>query len=356
MTAQRSVAVGFVAALVLWLSVAVTAGAAQEGVKPGTTSGASVAQTGWWWRANDNPADGAGVIAPPEAPAPHVPEGALPSSAAAGDPEKVSAIGFSLKYGPGAVVQSFLLSLKESGEPGANVNADGETTKVVACPVTEAFWIGGEAGKWSAVPEYDCEVASAPGERSSSGVWTFDLTSMATTWLAKDSAQPAAIVLVEDVEAPESFQVAFDGTKNGVGLKLDATGGAAPLPPPPAGAVGTGESGAGGSSGSFGGGVPADGGDVPAGAPVTGEAPTAAEPARDTPQVAAGQTGPATQLVGLFEDLPGGALFLLPIALGMAYLIMLALGPNGEPALATARHGVGRVLDRMRAAGSKEDR
>lgn len=355
MSAQRSVAVGFVAALVLWLSAAVSAGAAQDEVKPGTASGASVAQTGWWWRANDVPADTGGVVAPPEAPAPHVPEGALPTSAAAGDPEKVSAIGFQLKYGPGAIVQSFQLSLRESGEPGANVNADGATTKVLACPITEAFWIGGPAGRWSSVPEYDCD-AGVSGERSSADVWTFDLTSMASTWLATGSTQPAAIALVEDVDAPESFQVAFDGTKKGVGLKLVATGGAAPLPPPPAPA-GTGDTGTGASGPLGGGGVPADAGGLTGEAPVTGDAPTPAEPAAagDTPQVAAGQTGPATQLVGLFENLPGGALFLLPIALGMAYLIMLALGPNGEPALASGRHGVGRVLDRMRAAASKED-
>lgn len=357
MFAVRRVVAGVGIFVVLGLATGVPAASAQAGPKPGTATGAKVVQTGWWWRANESPADGTGVIAAPEPPAPHMPEGALPAAAAAGDPEKISAIEFTLDYGPGATVQSFQLSLRESGEPGANVNADADTTKVVACPVTESFWIGGAASRWNSVPEYDCELVSAPGTRAANGVWTFDLTAMASTWLTAGSTQPTAVVLVEDVAAPETFQVAFDGRPKGVGLKLLASGGAPPPPPPPvtgpdsgsAGAVG--DLGPGGASGS----VPTDSGDVPA---ATGDAPTAAEPAGGTPEAAAAPdqqaSGQGPRLVGLFEDLSGGALALIPIALLLAYLTMLALGPSGEPVLATARHGVGRALDRMRATRTKE--
>lgn len=347
------------AALGVLAAVAWTAGpaAAAAGPKPGTTTGGSVAQTGWWWKANDTPVDTGGVVSPPEPPVPAELEDTLPVSALAGDPEKISGIAFALKYGPGATVTSFQLTLKESAASGANAGAD--LAKVIACPVTEAFWIGGPAAQWKAVPEYDCEQAQAEGKRDASGVWSFDLTSMASAWLATGSTQPTSIVLVENAPSPESFQVAFDGSKEGVGLDLKATGGAPP-PPVPTTPVGGGDAGSVGTgTGDLGSGsVPADAGDLSGGAPVGGDVPAAADPAGGTPAPAAAPqqvaTGQGAQLVGLFEDLPGGALALLPIGLLLAYLTMLALGPNGEPVLATARHGVGRALDRMRATRAKE--
>lgn len=326
-------------------------------VKPGTASGATVVKAGWWWRVNETPADGGGVIAPPEPPATTVPEGSLPASAAAGDPEKVSAIEFALNYGAGATVTSMELSLREAADPGANANADGAGVKVKACPITESFWVDGAASKWTSLPKYDCELAEAVGKRDAKGVWTFDLTSMASQWLAKGSSTLSpSIVLVEDVAAPTTFQVAYDGVaKKGIGVKLVATGGAAPPPPSPGpiggdGGTGTGDLGTGG--------VPADpggiSGDVPTGGegvPADAEVPTVAGEKDDAPALAS----PRARLLTMFEDLPGGLLVLIPLALGAAYLVMIALGPNGEPALAGTRHGVSRALDRMRAGKGSEE-
>lgn len=356
MTAVRRfgcvVAAVFIAAIASlgWVSTAAA------DVKPGTTSGATVVKAGWWWRANDPPVDTGGVVAPPEPPATTIPEGALPASAAAGDPEKVTAIEFALKYGQGATVTSMELSLRESAEPGGNANADGADTKVKACPVTEAFWVDGAAASWKSLPKYDCELAEAVGERDAKGVWTFDLTSMASQWLATGSTLSPSIVLVEDVEAPTTFQVAYDGiAKKGIGVKLVATGGAAPAPPSTGpvggdGGTGTGDLGTGG--------VPADpggiSGDVPTGGegvPADAEVPTVAGEKDDAPALAS----PRARLLTMFEDLPGGLLVLIPLALGAAYLVMIALGPNGEPALAGTRHGVSRALDRMRAGKGSEE-
>lgn len=324
--------------------------AGQSNVQPGTQDGASVAKAGWWWRVNDAPADTGGVVAPPEPPATTVPEGALPASAAAGDPEKVTAIEFTLKYGQGATVTSMELSLRESADPGANANADGADTKVKACPVTESFWLDGAAASWKSLPEYDCELATAEGERDAKGVWRFDLTSMASQWLAKGSTLAPSIVLVEDVDAPTTFQVAFAGVaKKDFGVKLLATGGAPPLPPATgtgsgdSGPAGLGDVGSGPSDAGVSGDVPAGGG-VPADAAV----PSVASGPKDgeTPALAA----PPARLLNMIEDIPGGALVLIPVGLALAYLVMLAMGPNGEPALAGARHGVSRALDRMRAS------
>jgi len=49
-----------------------------------------------------------------------------------------------------------------------------------------------------------------------------------------------------------------------------------------------------------------------------------------------------------YAGLSGGGLLLLPFALGLGYLLMLALGPDAQPATTTTQHGVGRALDRLR--------
>ena len=56
----------------------------------------------------------------------------------------------------------------------------------------------------------------------------------------------------------------------------------------------------------------------------------------------AGAFAAVTQAIGAVDAV---------VALGLAYLIMLALGPDGRPVPATGRHGVSRALDRLRQAG-----
>ena len=324
---------------------------------PGDTRGAKVVKAGWWWVANEPPPE-TGVLAAPQPPAPTTPKGSIPVGAAGGDPEKVSAIEVGLEAETGSQVQSFRMVLRESDEPGANANA--EAARIVACPVTELFWADGAGAAWKDQPSYDCKAASAPGKRTKKGLWHFDLTQIAAAWLSEGNTDSRSVVLVEDVEQPESFQVAFDGAKDkGVGLVLKAT-------PPPAGAaddgalpgsVTTGGSGSSVGPSSSGSGLAssAGGGDLGAPAPAPVDEAIVPDPG---PPAAGGEESPAAldatpvaASPAWHSGIPRPAYLMAPLALGLAYLIMLALGPDGRPVPATGRHGVSRALDRLRQAG-----
>lgn len=348
--------VAFIAAA--FLITASGAGLAVAEVKPGTESGASVAQSGWWWKAND--ADGPLAPAPKERP-PTIPEGALPVSVVNGEPEMLSGVDFALEANPGASVTSFTVVLRETESPGANLNA--ENAAIVACPITDPWWDDGEAASWSDVPEHDCDTG-AKGERSESGVWTFELTGVAATWLTPQNQTANGIVLAPEDTEPQSFQVAFDGpAEDGIGAELVASGGTTGST---GGSVSGTASGAGESGTTSGGELPGDagvpeasvaGGEAGDGsAELGGEAPDAA-PAAGSGEGEAGTPNPQlaadpqrTGLESVFQSLPGGLWVLIPVAIGIAYLIMLALGPAGEPGAELRRRGVSRALDRWRSA------
>ncbi|MGP3948453.1 hypothetical protein [Streptomyces sp. 7N604] len=353
MSTLSSLGAGFAASCAVVLSAAAPV-SAEPAAEPGPSIGGKVNQAGWWWKSNDeNEVDKSGLVARPEPTPPNVPAGAMTVAAVNGAEEMVAAIEFALKYGPGADVTSFDVVLRESSAPDSNVNSDGKGVKVVACPVTDAFWTKAEGGKWSSRPAYDCERAAVAGKRGKDGIWRFDLTSIARLWLAEGSQLPTSIALVEQVEEPMSFQVAWDGPSDkGIGMKLVATAGATPQPPAavPAGSGTTGDSGAvdTGAGTDVSGEVPAD-----AGTTVPGDAPApAATEARDVPRSSEPRSPaaatPMTHVGSMLEDIPGGVLFLIPVGLGLAYAVMFALGPNGEPVLSGARHGVGRALDQLR--------
>lgn len=354
-TRRRRAAIALIGGLAFLTVPGVSQAAAPE-VAPGTLSGVSVVKTGWWWRVNETPDQAS--AAPAAVAPPNAPTGSLPVAAAVGDQEKISAIEFALDAQPGATVTSFVVAFKQNGAPAANANQ--ESAKIIACPVTE-FWADGQAAPWKTKPEFDCG-ASAEGTAGPNGVWTFDLTSMASTWLAPGSTAPTSVMLVEKVEAPATFQVAFDGpAANGVGAKLVST----PAPPTtnpaiPDSSTGGGSDGSSGGTGGTGtgdlggGGVPADAGPVP---------DTGAVPADAGVPVAAGPEAPAatgqtqavrsTSKLPIFDNIPTAALFLIPVVLVAAYLMMLALGPAGEPTLTTVRRGVSRALETRRAAGGR---
>jgi hypothetical protein len=46
-------------------------------------------------------------------------------------------------------------------------------------------------------------------------------------------------------------------------------------------------------------------------------------------------------------------LLLAPLALGLAYLAMLALGPDAQPSASSSQRGVSRALERLRLAGGQ---
>ena len=370
----RTASAAFAASLLLAL---LTTGAAQAAATgPGTAEGAELVKTGWWWAANDTPLDDS-ALAPPQPRAPNVPDGALPVSAAGGDPEKVSALEFRLS-GDGPVGSATLV-LQESTQPGATVNAAGAS--VVACLVTEAFWADGAAASWKSRPAYDCEAAGAPGERDAeTGVWTFDLTAVAAAWTTEGHTGSTSVALVEAVDAPVGFQVSFDGPQDGgVGYAF-AQGDAGPDDGTSTGGKGAGGSGgsdasgsgtasgggaggAGGGTGTSSGSLTDTGGDL--GGTDTGPLPGTAEVApledaalADDSAVAAPAVSAATTPVAAlgpppwYSGIPAAGYALLPLTLGLAYLLMLALGPDAQPAAGPTQHGVGRALERLRAAGA----
>lgn len=328
-----------------------TTGAGNAAVRPGTAEGAELVKTGWWWAANETPLDDT-VVAPPQPSPPNVPKGGLPVSAAGGEPEKFSALEFALEGKNGGIVESAVLVMRENPDPGATVNAEG--AKILACPVTETFWADGAAAAWKARPNYDCDLASAEGKRDAkTRVWTFDLTSVASLWVAKGHTGSTSVALVEGAEAPDSFQVAFAGPKdNGVGFAFDV-GDA-----PPAGILPL--EGAGGGAASSGGGAgtshsgplaTSSGASGPLGAADVAQVAPAGDVPVGEASAATAATAPVSAPVVMpawYSGIPAGGYVLLVLALALAYLVMLALGPDAQPAAGPRQHGVGRALERLR--------
>lgn len=375
MTALRPAAALATALFLVTLST----GAADQGVRPGTAEGGELVKTGWWWAGNETPLDET-VVAPPQSSPPNVPKGALPVAAAGGEPEKLSALEFRVEGEPGDRVDSARLVLTENAEPGATVNA--ERAVILACPVTESFWADGAAGAWKTRPAYDCEAARAEGERDPAGLWTFDLTAIAASWLLDDSTTSPSVVLVEGVQsvdsatAPESFQVSFDGpAAEGIGFEFVTTS-VPPVPMPsepgvapsgpgnggdaPAVSGGTGAGTSGSSGGGlFGGSLAASG--PGASGPLAGTAEVAPldAPAADSVDagvpVATAETAPAAAPLAApawYSGIPRGGYLLFPLVVGLGYLLMLALGPDAQPAAGPTQHGVGRALERLRTMGA----
>lgn len=359
---QRASSIAAVSALVLFGA----AGAAiAQDAEPGTAEGATTVRTGWWWRANDKP--DTGNLDPGKPPVPTVPEGALPVSVAAGEHEKVSALQFALDAEPGDTVTSFVLALRESDSEGANAGAEAPTTVVAACQITESFWAPEDAAEWGTRPGHD-DGSCVPGLRAEDGIWTFDLTPLATRWLATDSELSASVLLVpQQGDVPPSFQVTYDGVADeGVGLHAtiesarlpgdQGTDEATPITP---------ETGTGTAAGGFDAAPPADASapgtdavDPPAAgqAPQPGEAPTAVpeggKPAEPRGPALAARPGPSPP--GLADGIPPAVWLLIPVVLGGAVLMTIGLGPRGEPMTGAAGRGVGRALERWRAGTGPE--
>lgn len=369
-----------IAAAMLIVATAQAPGAAAA-VRPGSTHGATVVKTGWWWRPNDStPLDDTSVGVPQPS-APRVPEGSLPVSVVGGEPEKIAALEFRIDAKRGSTVDSFTLVLRENAEPGSNVNQ--EDAAVLACPITDTFWSHGEGARWFTRPAYDCKAAQAVGARKD-GIWTFDLTTLAQAWVSETATSAPAVVLVPGADAPQSFQVIFDGVAaKGIGLNVRTTapvnnapsgaaadGGIAPPaddtqaaspslsgPAAPSGIVppvGAAASAPDPVAGSGAGSLPAP--DLPdigtagtagAAGPQASDSSIAPEVAAPVPQTPT-QTAPvSTAAPPWYAGMHWGAYLLLPLALGLAYLCMVALGPDTQPTGAAARHGVSRALERL---------
>ena len=344
-------------------------------VEPGTLKGAKVTKLGWWSRSNEQMPE-TGLLAPPSVPALAAPKGSYPVAQIGGEAERIAAIEFKVTGPRGGVVKNLRLSLRESTDPTGSPNA--AAASIVACPMTEVFWSDGENGPWGTRPSYDCGLGQALGKRDSKGVWSFDLTALATSWLAEDREFAPAVVLLsapadEAAEPPaaaeqraSSYQVAFDATK-GLGL-LAKTGEGTTDPDDPDDSEGDPDEtdgsdddadlGGGGGAGAFGGGVGGGGGEGLGGdglgAPIDGEEPALLDDAGESLAAAGAPSQPALAPVSA-GPLPwhagiGGRVLLTIPALMLAYLVMLAMGPAGQPVVGGGRRGVSRALDRVSAA------
>ncbi|MDQ3945827.1 MAG: hypothetical protein M3357_11880 [Actinomycetota bacterium] len=354
-------------------------------LEAGPEGTAKATQDGWWNRLQgpqEGEPEGNPVrpLVPAVPPPPTVPGDAIAVAVAAGQPVLVAAVGIEIALPAGALVESLRLILKEA--PSGNVNAQG--AKVLACPAT-APWGPAKNAAWRDRPEVDCSLAVVNGERAEDGTWTFDLTDLASQWTGSFAAAPlgqnGVVLGIDAVASPGPTQVAWSDIETGnVVVELAATPGI------PAGfesspSPGFAESGAPSTEApsteaastevtdaapeflpapgttfsdplAFPTGQPTFTNSTPVatGAPAP-EATTAlvATPAGPAPVTGTLQAQPA---VGFWEDIPVSTVLLLPVALGLALLVGLTLGPGGRPLPTWPRAGgLSRALARRRPGG-----
>ena len=366
------------------LTLAGPAVAADKGPEPGTFRGGAVLQDGWWARSNEPPPE-TGLAQPPSVPAVAAPAGTIPVALINDEPERVAALEFDLKGPDDSIVTEVVLAMQESEERGANINSDLAT--LIACPVTEPFWVGVDNGAWATRPAFDCEGAVAPGVRSKKGLWTFDLTALAGAWTSSTRENSPAVVLVgapaaDPSQGAPSFQVAFDGEK-GIGLAASVDKSSAPSGEGDGGfgstdgstdgttdGEGSEPSSGGGTSGSFGSGSVSTGGidsgdsgdsadlgplsapdssgvdegsgaeGIPSGGGITPDSST------DNGEQA---LVPVAASSAWYAGLGARAVAMAVVALMLAYLVMIALGGSAQPAVGGRQRGVGKALERLRA-------
>jgi hypothetical protein len=300
---------------------------------------ASVDRVGWWSQTQGagDPVTGPtplGGLVPALPQSPFVPEDALPVAASLGEPQTEVAVGIVLEGAePGATVRKLTMRLGLAEGSGAQQN--DASAAIVACPIT-AFWGEADNGKWIDRPEADCETASAPGTRADDGSWTFDLTAIAALWLDSFASIPVnGIALLEAVDPPSTFQVAFSGAPADIVLAADIS------PAPPAAdpfAVPSS-----GAAASFA--PPSTGFDAPVTPLPEVAAPTPVEQPRSTPAPTPAVELGSTRVGDLLGNLPLGLLLLVPLGLVGAALMGRAVG-GGRSAAGTGRRraGVSRAL------------
>ena len=347
-----------------------------------------VTQDGWWNRLQgpvEGEPDGNPVrpLVPAVPKPPSVPANAIAAGVTAGQVDKVAAVGVDVLLDEGTTLDGLVLRLKESGANGANMAAD--KARVIACPATTP-WGPGQNAAWRDRPTADCDLGSAEGARAGDGTWTFDLSGIGRLWADPLAPLPAygVVLSIDPASAPSAAQVSWVNLDSGgVTVQLAATpaparpggestalrpGSAAAAPPEPA-TVATSpysETATGLTTPGFGAAVPVplSGGSpqpsFPEAAPSVadssppGSLPEApAEVTVAAPAAAPGVAPQTRPAVGFWERLPGPTLLLIPVAVGLAVLVGVVLGPAGRPAPVLHREGgLSRALARRTAAGS----
>jgi hypothetical protein len=342
---------------------------------------ATATQDGWWNRLQ-GPADGEpdGNPIRPLVPAvpkpPNVPADAIATGTTGGQVDKVAGVGIDVALADGATLDGLTLRLKESTASGANVGAD--KAKVVACPATNP-WGSGQNAAWRDRPVADCGLGKADGVRAADGTWTFDLAALGRLWADRQAPLAAnGVVLSVDPAVSPSAQVSWVNVESGgVGVELSVTapGAAAPADagpaaPEPVGApapLPTPDAGPGPATAEYPvvrGGIAPDPLAYPSGQSTFAAAPPASSdtaapsaPAETDLVAAPAPSRPALQArraVDFWERVPAPTALLVPVAIGLAVLVGVALGPVGRPSPVFRREGgLSRALARRSPGGSE---
>jgi hypothetical protein len=302
-----------------------------------------------------------------------VPADAISAGATAGQVDKVAAVGIDVVLAEGAILDGLVLRLKESNANGANVGAD--KAKVLACPSTSP-WGPGQNANWQDRPVADCSLGSTEGTRGEDGTWTFDLAGLGRLWADPFAPLPAhgVVLSVDPAASPSSVQVswlnvetgsvavelaatpALGGTADGApiateptsvppeatasGTSLDSTADSRAFPPTGAGAAGT---------SAYPTGTGADAASAAASdASASGATPEPpAEAPRSTVTDRPAHALQARRAVDFWEHVPTPTALLIPVALGLALLVSMTLGPAGRPSPVFRREGgLSRALAR----------
>ncbi|HLF39883.1 MAG TPA: hypothetical protein VI854_00275 [Acidimicrobiia bacterium] len=357
-----------------------------QALEAGTAGAAAANQDGWWNRLQgpqegEPPGNPLRAAAPALPTPPTIPADAIVAGVALGQPMKVAAVGIEIALPQGGMVDSLTLHLKESPGTGANINS--AAAKAMACPAVTP-WGPHKNGAWQDRPEADCAQGQADGVRAEDGTWMFDLTPLAALWadpFAASLGQNGVVLALDPAASPGVAQVSWlDITTGEVVLELVASvlpDALSDLPSP-----GFGSEGAPTLDGAPLSEVPYEPsyeaaliepepsgfsddplsfstGEVPYFEPAPADVPAPAAE-ESTALLAAAPPGqpraPALRAqvaVGFWDDVPAPTALLVPVVLGLALLVGLALGPGGRPLPVWARAGgLSRALARRSGGNS----
>lgn len=148
-------------------------------------------RSAWYWKhqqeatVGENPSLPGGVVHQQRAPNPQA-DDTLPVATQNGDPDKISTILFDLTgrgVTAGSTISKLTITLREGSSQREKPSFNAGGKKIQACPITE-FWPAGQAELWNQRPDFDdatCAVGKRT-EKGGTGIWTFDLTSLAAAW------------------------------------------------------------------------------------------------------------------------------------------------------------------------------